>query len=700
MKTKSLSLSTFSLLLLPFALCLLPLLGHAQWNYYNQYGLLPEEILNEMIGEASGERAFNHIIEMSAYNRVRPLEEYATTLEEANYVIEQLHSYGIKNAQVERFGKTSTWKGLKGKLWEVSPGKTKIVDYEDLPLFLASGSSNADVTAELIWIGDGRTMNYEGLDMKGKIGLTSGSLGNLGRLSEMGLIGLVSFESSRSLIDPLQIPTGGMRSRNGEGFAFRLPPRAGHVLRDRLMRGEKIEVHAEVEATQVELDIQVPSCVIEGRDKGGEEVIICAHIFEGYVKQGANDNISGSAAILEMARMLQVMIDDGRIERPKRGIRFIWVPEFSGTIPWAKAHKDLMERTLCNINLDMVGIKMMEYQSRMNMHRTTMGNPHYINDVLQCYMRYISENNIIRCTPTGRYPFLKPIVAPTGTDDPFIYSIEAFIGASDHAVFNDWGVGVPGICLNNWPDHFYHTSNDRPWICDPTQMKRVAFLGVASAYSIANADETIAAKITGEVLGNAQHRIGHQLTISSRNILDANTENLAEVYKKAIADVEAVVLNEKQTSESVSELARGEGFSAYISMNVKQLDDIRQSNLLSLKQQMELRAGSLLIDPIKLTVSKEEKAASKIIPLPTELVRADGYRGYSDILGARMEQLKEKYPHPSVARYSREVNLLCNGSNSVLDIKKLVDVQQPDNVELIDLMNYLEILKAAGLVRW
>jgi len=290
MKTKLLSLTVIKLILVSLALSLMPSEGQSQWNYYNQYGLLPDEILDEMIGEASGERAFNHIIEMSAYNRVRPLEEYATTLDEAKYVVEKLHSYGIKNAQVERFGKTSTWKGLKGKLWEVSPARTKIVDYEDLPLFLASGSANADVEADLIWIGDGRSMNFDAVDLKGKIGLTSGSLRNLGRLMEKGLLGLVSFESSRTLIDPLQIPTGGMRGSNGEGFAFRVPPRAGHVIRDRLLKGEKIRVNAEVEATRVELDVQVPSCVIEGTEKGGEEVIICAHIFEGYYREFSPSN--------------------------------------------------------------------------------------------------------------------------------------------------------------------------------------------------------------------------------------------------------------------------------------------------------------------------------------------------------------------------------------------------------------------------
>ncbi len=73
------------------------------------------------------------------------------------------------------------------------------------------------------------------------------------------------------------------------------------------------------------------------------------------MKQGANDNKSGSAGILEVARILHTLIDEGRIPRPKRTIRFLWGPEFSGTGPWVESNKDLMEKTLANINMDMVG---------------------------------------------------------------------------------------------------------------------------------------------------------------------------------------------------------------------------------------------------------------------------------------------------------------------------------------------------------
>lgn len=102
----------------------------SQWNYYSQYGLIPEKLLDEIIGEASGEQAFNHILEMAAYNRPRPLDEYATTLKESDYVISVLKSYGVDNAKIERFGKTSTWKGI-----QVNYGKSVLI-YERLLIMM------------------------------------------------------------------------------------------------------------------------------------------------------------------------------------------------------------------------------------------------------------------------------------------------------------------------------------------------------------------------------------------------------------------------------------------------------------------------------------------------------------------------------------------------------------------------------------
>jgi aminopeptidase YwaD len=352
--------------------------------------LLPAKITDEFIGEASGERAMNHIIEMAAYIHDRPASEYSGYFFETQYILDRLKEYNLEGAIVNKYPGSKTWDGVKATLWEVSPGKSKIADYSDLPAVLASGSTNTDVTAELVWVGEGGQNDIEKAGVEGKIAVTSGSISMVHSLAvAKGALGVISYDSPRPLQVPLAIPISGIMGRGGSQgnakFGFFLPPREGILLRDRLIGREKITVHAVVEVQTLDYDMEVPSCIIKGTDPSAGEIVFSAHLFEGYVKMGANDDLSGCASILEIARMLNIMINEGRIVRPKRTIRFVWAPEFSGTGPWVVENKEIMKKTFCNINLDMVGLWLSKSQSFLCMHRTTYGNTHYINDLMENY---------------------------------------------------------------------------------------------------------------------------------------------------------------------------------------------------------------------------------------------------------------------------------------------------------------------------
>ena len=672
----------------------------AQYAYYYQWGLLPQNQVDMLIAESSGDRAFHHVIEMSAYNRPRDAEEYSGTLPESKYVADLLKSYGLEDVKIERFGKTNTWNGLKGTLHEISPAYNKLADYNDLPLLLVSGSESTNVEAQLVWAGDGSSRFLEGLDMEGKIALTSGSPGRVyAALSEKGALGLVSFYSPRPLVDPLMIPAGGMRQRGDTKptFAFNLPPREGHLLRDRLVRGEEIIVKVEIESKTEELDIQVPTCFIKGSDPDAEEVIISAHIFEGYVKQGANDNISGSASILEVARVLQTMINDGRLERPKRSIRFIWVPEFSGTIPWVEKHKDLMRKTLCNINLDMVGLSLSKYKSYFVLHRTSYGNGHYVGDVLENYYRYVGETNKMNSVVSGSR-FYKRIVSPTGTEDPFYYQIESASGGSDHMVFNDWGVQVPGVLLITWPDPFYHTSQDRPWACDPTQLKRSVFITAASAYSIASAEGQLTLNIAGEVFGNASRRMGHQYSRLVDMVTGAQDDQLQSILKRSFSDLHGTCLGEKIILKSILELEPSSTeLRELIEEYAKALDALYQGQLKGLMASAAIRSKGSEKLPAPGKITKLEKEASGIFPMATSLVVELGYRAYSEPLGRAMEKGDFK-GNNRVIRLAPDFGKLSDGEHSILDIKHIIDAQQEQETDLGMLLDLSKILIDAGLI--
>ncbi|MGW8268120.1 MAG: M28 family peptidase, partial [Longimicrobiales bacterium] len=427
------------------ALCLSSSLT-AQITPWHHWTLLDPAVMDEIIGEASGETAWNTIMETGGYNKDRLAGEYGDgTFYEARYIHEQLLEYGIPGAELVRLPGGEVWDGVKGELWEVSPMRQKLASYQDLRAMLASGSTDADVTAELVWVGMGTPEELDRAGVAGKIVVTEGSMGGVHAAAcvERGALGVVNVANGRPNFDPLQIPWSGVGSRRGGSaeakFGFFIPPREAETLKRRLQAGETITVHAQVEATTQPYELQDPIAHIPGTDPDAPEIILSAHLFEGYVKQGANDNKSGSAGILEVARTLNTLIEEGRIPRPRRTIRFLWGPEYSGTGPWVRQHTELMEKTMANINMDMVGEWLSLNKAYMRLMRTTYGQPHFINDVMENYYRFVGESNNERIqNRSGFYKVPRRIVAPSGADEPFYYSIETHYGASDHMVFNDW----------------------------------------------------------------------------------------------------------------------------------------------------------------------------------------------------------------------------------------------------------------------
>jgi hypothetical protein len=81
------------------------------------------------------------------------------------------------------------------------------------------------------------------------------------------------------------------------------------------------------------------------------------------------------------------------------------------------------------------------------------------------------------------------------------------------------------------------------------------------------------------------------------------------------------------------------------------------------------------------------------------MVTENGYRGYSQVISELDPSVREKYPVRGRGLDTQEAGRLCNGSNSALDIKKLLDTQMKQGeVDLQDVINYIYTLKEAGLV--
>ncbi len=675
----------------------------AQENPYTFHTLLPSELIAEIVGESSGETAWNTIMETGGYNKDRQAEEYGQgTFYEAAFVHAELVRYGLPGAELVRMPGREVWDGIKGELWEVAPRRQKLASYRDMTAMLARGSSDADVRAQLVWVGRGTPRELEGLELEGKVVVCEGSPSSVHNRAclEGGAAGVIAISDSGAHYDPQQIPWRGIGSWRGGGetrFAFYMTAREGALLRRRLQRGERITVHAQVEATERPYELQNVTCHIPGTDPDAGEVIFSAHLFEGYVKQGANDNKSGSAAILEVARVLNTLIAEGRMPRPKRTIRFLWGPEFSGTGPWVKANRELMERTLCNINMDMVGEWLSISHSFACLMRTTYGHAHYVNDVLENYFRYVGWANRTRIH--GGRGVARQILAPTGSDEPFYFSIERHYGASDHEVFNDWGVGVPGVMMICWPDRWYHTSGDRVDKSDPTQLKRAVVIGAAGAYTIASADDALAIRIATEAAANATRRLGLKLEEAAHELEHATPETLADAQRSAPLRLRCALAAEEATLDSVLELASDrERVAAHVDQLKESLRTVVQGQMGVLEAQLGATCARLGVEPARLEETDLERQAAQIVPRPTAKVTEGGYGAWRALLEELPEEELAQLPYRRGVADTRELPRLIDGKRSALQIRDMLDAQSRRPSDLQGVLNYLRVLEMAGLV--
>src|SRR4029434_9607004 len=95
------------------------------------------------------------------------------------------------------------------------------------------------------------------------------------------------------------------------------------------------------------------AATIPGSDPAAGEIVFSCHLD--HEKPGANDNASGCAAILEIARTLNTLMGSKTIPRPSRTIRFVWPSEMTGTIAYLTKYPEIAGRIRAAIHLDMVG---------------------------------------------------------------------------------------------------------------------------------------------------------------------------------------------------------------------------------------------------------------------------------------------------------------------------------------------------------
>jgi hypothetical protein len=487
--------------------------------------LLPEKDVAALANELSGETAKRNLEGIARFHRQRGSKGFH---EAAELVAERLRAYGASDVTILQFpadGKIfygtqrsrPAWDAEVGELteegigidpcppprpdYERAPGvgigsitciglTAKLIgSYEAEPIVLAEDSESSDVTADLVDVGEGtKESDYAGKDVKGKIVLVSAQPGAVQDLAvgKFGAVGIVSYAQNQKTAwwgeDENLIRWGHLATfSEHKTFAFMVSLKTARRMKERLARGEKIQLHAVVKAGQHAGNYEVVTATIPGADAKLKEEEIAFSCHLDHQRPGANDNASGCVTILEVARTLQKLIAEGKLARPSRTIRFIWPPEIEGTVTLLNAKPEFAKRIKAVIHMDMVGGGP-ETKAVFHVTRGPMSLPSFVHDVAWAFAEFVNEESYkFAATGKAKYPF----VAPEGGKEPLRAEYSAFTMGSDHDVYQDSSFRIPAIYLNDWPDRYIHTNFDTAANIDPTKLKRAAFIGAASAYFLA-----------------------------------------------------------------------------------------------------------------------------------------------------------------------------------------------------------------------
>jgi len=494
-------------------------------------GIINEALLELIANEVSGSRAKEHVERIASNHRVQATKGY---MDAANYVKEELETIGIKNIKMHKYksdGKTRyntytsplSWEIKSGTLKMIKPSELILADYSKIPTSLSTLSNGGKWTGELVNVGRGTAKeDFEEINVKDKMVLAYGYAGKVHREA------VIKRGAKGVLIRPKDDDRPFLRNavrynglwptwdeRKKAGFGFQISRVMSEKLLEILRSGEIIVLQADVDAKLIAGKLGVVSALIPGSVKNSGQFVLIAHLD--HYKPGANDNASGSAALIEIARALHDLIESGRVERPTRSIRFLWVPEHFGTMAYLSKNIKELNGAFAGINLDMVGEDSELTNSKLDVIRTPASAPTYLNDLIKEILKAVDN---------------KGITDSNGSNNIFNYVIKPYTQGSDHDMLNDPIIGIPTVAIGFWADPFHHTNEDAPDKVDPTSLKRCMAIGAYTALWLTSLGEKEADNLALLTFARSRERI-IDIGLSGSYL---SKQNMDETYQQHMLD--------------------------------------------------------------------------------------------------------------------------------------------------------------------
>ncbi|GGG44057.1 M28 family peptidase [Bizionia arctica] len=256
------------------------------------------------------------------------------------------------------------------------------------------------------------------------------------------------------------------------------------------VENKKIDLPIQLNYKNVTTDIvsENVAAFIKGTEKPDEIIVISAHldhegVKNGEIYNGADDDGSGTVAVLEIAQAFKMAAKDGH--GPKRSILFLHVTGEEKGLLGSQYYTDVdpifpLENTVVNLNIDMIG--------RVDeKHDDGDGNYLYLigSDKLSTELHTISEE------ANNKYTNIEFDYTYNMDDDP-----NRFYYRSDH--YNFAKNNIPVIFYFNGTHADYHKPSDTPDKIRYDLLETRTRLVFYTAWELANRDQKIVVDVITE----------------------------------------------------------------------------------------------------------------------------------------------------------------------------------------------------------
>ncbi|NJE05802.1 DUF4910 domain-containing protein [Thermococcus sp. M36] len=440
-------------------------------------------------------KVLHYIAEISQFHRIQGSKELP---EAVRFIREELRIWGINAELYEEFYDGRSWfLTLKSPIaWDLVHGKVEVLDKtlttSQSPLIVMAHSPSGKAEGDVVHIARGEDWK----NAEGKIVLVGKEWRDAYRkANEAGAVGFIAYREGTGDAIPYIGLFLSADDLEWAGIpAVAIPESLAKSIIGKLNSGERVEARIEVEAQINERQV-LPILYAEiGKEPF---ILFTAHIC--HPKPGANDNASGSAMLMELARILNRLYDDSF----RFGFAFLWIPEYYGTQAFVERYAEL-EKYYAVINLDMVAGSEDRAGSTIMLVRTPLSRFSVVSGLLEYFLEL--ANGAGKSFSGSPLPRLKLRAYP--------YEM-----GSDHDVFNFFG--IPSVMPITWPDRFYHSSEDT---IDKVSKESIAVIGravLATVLALAKAGDRelrrfargYAMKYLGELSIEAETELSEKLVM-------------------------------------------------------------------------------------------------------------------------------------------------------------------------------------------